>query len=161
MNSALYNETWASTYATNDGQWRGDDHYTIRSSYISSNATDPGLCPLVIATTSVDSISEAPTTSPSSTELLTTTSTAVPVSGCATRPINLCCLNVAPWSTNAYVWGTICGYNPEDPSELVGARCSPRSTSGPCPPGSSAACCRGTLSGPNAQCGLGTQCARS
>ena len=42
--SALYNQTWNTTYATNKGQYRGSDHYTIQSSYISSNATYPGLC---------------------------------------------------------------------------------------------------------------------
>jgi hypothetical protein len=45
MDSTLYNQTWPITYATNDGQWRGTDHYTIQSSYIASNATDPGICP--------------------------------------------------------------------------------------------------------------------
>jgi hypothetical protein len=49
---------------------------------------------------------------------------------CADRSIRLCCMNVAPWSTNSYVWGGICGYTPADPSELVGARCIPRPASG-------------------------------
>ncbi|WPH05110.1 Hypothetical protein R9X50_00801100 [Acrodontium crateriforme] len=36
---SLYNETWAPSYATNDGQYRGDDHYTIGYSYSFSNST--------------------------------------------------------------------------------------------------------------------------
>jgi hypothetical protein len=38
---AMYTESWdPSVYATNDGQWRGDDHYTISSSVFFHNATD-------------------------------------------------------------------------------------------------------------------------
>ncbi|KAL8948290.1 MAG: hypothetical protein Q9222_005511 [Ikaeria aurantiellina] len=41
----LYNQTWDAKYATNKGQTRGNDRYTIQYSYISSNATNPGQCP--------------------------------------------------------------------------------------------------------------------
>jgi len=42
---ALYNETWNKTWATNNGQYDGaGNHYTIANSYISSNATNPGIC---------------------------------------------------------------------------------------------------------------------
>jgi len=41
---AMYNETWADSYATNVGQYRGANHYTISHSYSYSNITDPG-CP--------------------------------------------------------------------------------------------------------------------
>jgi predicted nucleic acid binding AN1-type Zn finger protein len=117
--SSLYNQTWAATYATNDGQWRGDDHYTIRSSYIASNAANPGVCP-----------------------------TAAPVPAqCTNRAIRLCCLNIAPWATNSGVWGGICGYTPSNPSELIGARCIPRPATGSCPAGTSQACCAGTVPG--------------
>ncbi|KAK0786779.1 hypothetical protein LTR02_009572 [Friedmanniomyces endolithicus] len=44
----LYNETWRASYATNDGQWRGEDHYTIGYSYAFSNSTggadEPATC---------------------------------------------------------------------------------------------------------------------
>ena len=52
--SALYNQTWNGTYATNKGQYRGTDHYTIQSSYISSNATYPGQCPQAAIGTMLD-----------------------------------------------------------------------------------------------------------
>lgn len=40
-----YNETWSPTYATNNGQWdTKGNHFTISSSYMSSNATDAGIC---------------------------------------------------------------------------------------------------------------------
>jgi hypothetical protein len=72
--------------------------------------------------------------------------------------IPLCCLNVAPWSTNSAVWGNVCGYFPgTGPQELIGARCIPRPASGVCPSGTSKACCQGTVPG---QCALGTLCTR-
>jgi len=41
----LYNETWGPAYATNFGQYDASgNHYTIESSYSSSNATKPGVC---------------------------------------------------------------------------------------------------------------------
>ena len=43
--SSLYNQTWDMTYATNTGQFRGADHYTIQDSYIASNSSNPGVCP--------------------------------------------------------------------------------------------------------------------
>lgn len=41
---SLYNETWSPSYATNVGQWRGNDHYTVQYSYSFSNTTAPGTC---------------------------------------------------------------------------------------------------------------------
>lgn len=41
---SLYNETWAPSYATNSGQYRGADHYTIEYSFSYSNTTNPGTC---------------------------------------------------------------------------------------------------------------------
>lgn len=40
---AMYNETWSASTATNVGQWRGYDHYTVDYSYAFSNTTDPGV----------------------------------------------------------------------------------------------------------------------
>lgn len=40
-----YNQTWDTSYANNNGQWDGQgNHYTISSSYMSSNATNAGYC---------------------------------------------------------------------------------------------------------------------
>ncbi|KAL6155388.1 hypothetical protein ACJBU6_06975 [Exserohilum turcicum] len=39
---SMYTQKWARDVAVNDGQWRGDDHYTIASSYSYSNTTNPG-----------------------------------------------------------------------------------------------------------------------
>lgn len=39
------------------------------------------------------------------------------------KPLSLCCMGLAPWSTNSNVWGNICGYTPSDPNELIGGRC--------------------------------------
>lgn len=36
---SLYNETWSPSFATNNGQYRGSDHYTIGYSYAFSNTT--------------------------------------------------------------------------------------------------------------------------
>jgi len=36
---SMYNETWSSSFATNKGQWRGNDHFTIGYSYAFSNTT--------------------------------------------------------------------------------------------------------------------------
>jgi len=41
---SLYNETWDVSTATNVGQYRGSDQYTIEYSYSLSNATDAGVC---------------------------------------------------------------------------------------------------------------------
>ena len=41
---SLYNETWPASTATNVGQYRGSDKYTIAYSYAFSNATDAGVC---------------------------------------------------------------------------------------------------------------------
>jgi len=39
---ALYSMSWSASYATNTGQWRGSDQYTIDQSYSFTNNTDPG-----------------------------------------------------------------------------------------------------------------------
>jgi len=36
---AMYNETWSASYATNVGQWRGADWFSIGYSYAFSNTT--------------------------------------------------------------------------------------------------------------------------
>ncbi|KAJ8472566.1 hypothetical protein ONZ45_g16612 [Pleurotus djamor] len=64
------------------------------------------------------------------------------------RPTQKCCMNVAQWSTNSYVWGTICGYTPADSSEYIGGRCI-TITSGSCPSGTVATCCGGSWPGPS------------
>jgi len=52
---AMYNQTWESSYATNDGQWdQAGNHYTVGYSYAVSNAADPGTC--VVAGTKGTSI---------------------------------------------------------------------------------------------------------
>ncbi|RDW85389.1 hypothetical protein BP5796_03714 [Coleophoma crateriformis] len=40
---ALYSEAWPTSYATNFGQYRGNDHYLIESSYTYTNETNPGV----------------------------------------------------------------------------------------------------------------------
>ncbi|GAP86654.1 putative carbohydrate-binding -like protein [Rosellinia necatrix] len=44
---AMYTQYWDSSYATNDGQWRGDEHYTndYVFSYTSSTYVDDTVCP--------------------------------------------------------------------------------------------------------------------
>ncbi|KAI4940733.1 hypothetical protein J4E86_010705 [Alternaria arbusti] len=39
---SMYTQKWAKSVAVNDGQYHGDDHYTIASSYSYSNTADPG-----------------------------------------------------------------------------------------------------------------------
>jgi hypothetical protein len=39
----MYSESWSSKFATNNGQYRGSDHYLIEYSYAFSNSTDPGM----------------------------------------------------------------------------------------------------------------------
>lgn len=41
---ALYSNTWDASYATNVGQYRGSDHYTIEFSVTGSNSTDAATC---------------------------------------------------------------------------------------------------------------------
>lgn len=41
---AMYTETWDASYATNTGYYYQSDVYTIASSVIYSNATEPGTC---------------------------------------------------------------------------------------------------------------------
>ncbi|KAK8135097.1 carbohydrate-binding -like protein [Apiospora sp. TS-2023a] len=40
---AMYNESWDQSYFTNNGQWRGQDHYTSTFSLSYSNTTNPGI----------------------------------------------------------------------------------------------------------------------
>ena len=49
--SSMYTQAWDSSYATNRGQWRGPNHYTIANSYSASNATNSGdvSCPSDVA----------------------------------------------------------------------------------------------------------------
>jgi hypothetical protein len=39
---AMYAQSWSSKYATNVGQWRGNDHFKIQYSFSYSNLTNPG-----------------------------------------------------------------------------------------------------------------------
>lgn len=39
---AMYSESWANSYGTNNGQYRGSDHYLIEFSYTYSNSTSSG-----------------------------------------------------------------------------------------------------------------------
>ncbi|KAK1467989.1 hypothetical protein CCUS01_06947 [Colletotrichum cuscutae] len=39
---SLYSKSWDNSYAVNNGQWRGSDHYTISYSFSYTNATDAG-----------------------------------------------------------------------------------------------------------------------
>jgi len=42
---AMYTQSWNTTYAVNNGNYDGaGNHYTIASSYMSSNTTDAGVC---------------------------------------------------------------------------------------------------------------------
>ncbi|KAG9661651.1 hypothetical protein KCU64_g2438, partial [Aureobasidium melanogenum] len=42
---AMYSSTWTNKYATNVGQYRGNDHYTVGFSYSFSNLTNAGTTP--------------------------------------------------------------------------------------------------------------------
>ncbi|OBT98900.1 hypothetical protein VE01_02394 [Pseudogymnoascus verrucosus] len=44
---AMYTQPWDLSYATNNGQWNGDDHYTVTYGFSYSNDASPGLpvCP--------------------------------------------------------------------------------------------------------------------
>ncbi|KAI6859842.1 glycoside hydrolase [Hortaea werneckii] len=39
---AMYSESWPASYATNKGQYRGSDHFTIQYSFAYSNSANPG-----------------------------------------------------------------------------------------------------------------------
>ncbi|KAK4498185.1 hypothetical protein PRZ48_010842 [Zasmidium cellare] len=43
----MYTQAWDQSHGTNDGQWRGDDHYTIQYSFAYGNSSDTGMpvCP--------------------------------------------------------------------------------------------------------------------
>jgi len=40
---AMYGQSWGSAYATNTGQYNGNDHFMIQNSYAVSNITNPGV----------------------------------------------------------------------------------------------------------------------
>ncbi|KAH9905659.1 hypothetical protein F4778DRAFT_727071 [Xylariomycetidae sp. FL2044] len=44
---AMYTEYWDASHATNDGQWRGSDHYTVGYAFSYTNTSSPGIpiCP--------------------------------------------------------------------------------------------------------------------
>ena len=44
---SMYTQAWGTKYATNDGQWRGTDHYTISYSFAFGNTANSGnpVCP--------------------------------------------------------------------------------------------------------------------
>ncbi|KAL9593716.1 MAG: hypothetical protein Q9219_007419 [cf. Caloplaca sp. 3 TL-2023] len=119
----MYNQTWDAKYATNKGQTRGGDRYTIQYSYIASNVTYPGQCqqaaaPAPPATTltpptSTMAATTDPSTSTSSTATLTPTApTKTPLDLTATTisfggdpedmqstiEKNLVSITLAPWS---------------------------------------------------------------
>jgi hypothetical protein len=73
----------------------------------------------------------------------------------ADRPLSLCCMNVAPFSTNSGVWGGVCGYQPSSPGEIVGARCG--QFSGPCPSQTRSTCCERLVLN-SGQCALAAKC---
>ncbi|KAK3066636.1 hypothetical protein LTS18_001590, partial [Coniosporium uncinatum] len=85
---AMYTEAWDTSYATNKGQWRGKDEYTISYSFSNFNTTDPGcpLCPGDIAWAQQDASAQAfctsflgysPTTAAATTTVAPATSTVV------------------------------------------------------------------------------------
>ncbi|KAI1151079.1 hypothetical protein F4825DRAFT_374206 [Nemania diffusa] len=55
---AMYTQYWDSSYATNDGQWRGTDHYTndYVFSYTSADYVDTTVCPGSHSSNSTESI---------------------------------------------------------------------------------------------------------
>ncbi|TGJ85297.1 hypothetical protein E0Z10_g3471 [Xylaria hypoxylon] len=50
---SMYSLSWASTYSSTSGQWRGDDHYSVAYSFTYANSTSPGSpripCPVATA----------------------------------------------------------------------------------------------------------------
>ena len=85
---AMYTEAWNSTWATNTGQYRGTDKYTIAYSYSFVNSTDPGKPAIPCPVASATSVIKAQTLQPYCSSLLgyttpvttivSTESTAVP-----------------------------------------------------------------------------------
>ncbi|KAL8998610.1 MAG: hypothetical protein Q9169_002361 [Polycauliona sp. 2 TL-2023] len=81
----MYNQTWEAKYATNTGQTRGGDRYTMQYSYIASNATDPGVCPQAVVTPPVAiSSSTSSTSSATTSDTSSTTTTSSTTSGIST-----------------------------------------------------------------------------
>ncbi|OCL15259.1 hypothetical protein AOQ84DRAFT_358179 [Glonium stellatum] len=85
---AMYTQAWNSTWATNTGQYRGTDKYTIAYSYSFVNSTDPGRPAIPCPVASATSVIKAQTLQPYCSSLLgyttplttvvSTESTAVP-----------------------------------------------------------------------------------
>ncbi|KAF9870602.1 hypothetical protein CkaCkLH20_11908 [Colletotrichum karsti] len=54
---SLYSKAWDVSYATNTGQWRGNDRYTIFHSFSYTNSTNPGKpripCPVASASSTI------------------------------------------------------------------------------------------------------------
>jgi hypothetical protein len=62
-NNSLYTQAWDASKATNKGQYRGNDHYTISQSTIALNATSNGdvSCPSDVPYLKMGRISAPPT----------------------------------------------------------------------------------------------------
>ncbi|KAK0625135.1 hypothetical protein B0T17DRAFT_617268 [Bombardia bombarda] len=80
----------------------------------------------IVQPTTVIQVTLSETVTESQTTTFTTVIPTLVPNVCSGKPLNLCCMNAAPWSSNSAVWGGICGYYPSQPSELVGARCISR-----------------------------------
>ncbi|KAI0269869.1 hypothetical protein BC834DRAFT_841617 [Gloeopeniophorella convolvens] len=64
---------------------------------------------------------------------------AVSAQSCPTaQPNHLCCRSLAPFSSNSYVWETICGITGVDPNSQTASFCEELV---PCPTGVISACC--------------------
>ncbi|PSN74204.1 hypothetical protein BS50DRAFT_605806 [Corynespora cassiicola Philippines] len=86
---AMYTRAWDSSYATNPGQWRGDDYYSVQNSLTYKNTTESGqYCPpLPPSSTTSSSIpaSSSPVSSPSTTPAPETSATPSPTTTLATK----------------------------------------------------------------------------
>lgn len=71
---SMYTRAWDNSYATNNGQWRGEDHFTIQYSFTYSNATFSGeKCPAKPSSTSTPPPAATSTTAASSYSSVPTT----------------------------------------------------------------------------------------
>jgi hypothetical protein len=61
--------------------------------------------------------------------LAASVSAASPATCGTTRSVALCCQTSAPFYTNAYVWGSMCGVKPNNTNVLMGGRCEQVATS--------------------------------
>ncbi|KAK4667301.1 hypothetical protein QC763_308000 [Podospora pseudopauciseta] len=110
---------------------------------------------LAMSSLAVTGASAACTPIPSSSTATPTPTPSVTPDCGGDQSIALCCMNLAPWSTNSGIWGGACGYYPADPNERVGARCITRAPGTNCFGSLLATCCAGFIPG---QCSLGTRC---